>query len=153
LFLAYASFMGFIYGTIDEEAYVMQPLGFQDPEFPDRVYKVEKAMYGLHQAPRACGFGGVGGRWPEVGRTLVVMLLWCRRRGDGSHGGAAVVVTGRWCRGWQRSDVEMRRRVGESGLKDRVDRKTGSLFGFAEKSPPEKFSGGGSVVAGGWERE
>nr|GFA67063.1 retrotransposon protein, putative, unclassified [Tanacetum cinerariifolium] len=29
------------------------PLGFQDLEFPVRVYKVEKAMYGLHQAPRA----------------------------------------------------------------------------------------------------
>nr|GEW80547.1 hypothetical protein [Tanacetum cinerariifolium] len=41
------------YGTIDEEVYVMQPSGFQDPEFPDKVYKVEKAMYGLHQAPRA----------------------------------------------------------------------------------------------------
>nr|GEZ47567.1 hypothetical protein [Tanacetum cinerariifolium] len=64
LFLAYASFMGFIvyqmdvksaflYGTIDEEVYVMQPPGFQDPEFLDRVYKVEKAMYGLHQALRA----------------------------------------------------------------------------------------------------
>nr|GFB82832.1 hypothetical protein [Tanacetum cinerariifolium] len=39
--------------TIDEEVYVMQPPGFQDPEFPARVYKVEKAMYGLHQAPRA----------------------------------------------------------------------------------------------------
>nr|GEV21077.1 hypothetical protein [Tanacetum cinerariifolium] len=55
LFLAYASFMGFtiyqmdvkstfLYGTIDEEVYVMQPLGFLDPEFPARVYKVEKAM-------------------------------------------------------------------------------------------------------------
>nr|GEZ69470.1 hypothetical protein [Tanacetum cinerariifolium] len=64
LFLAYALFMGFtvyqmdvksafLYGTIDEEVYVMQPLVFQDPEFPDRVYKVEKAMYGLHQAPRS----------------------------------------------------------------------------------------------------
>nr|GEV03886.1 hypothetical protein [Tanacetum cinerariifolium] len=64
LFLAYASFMGFTvyqmdvksvfpYGTIDEEVYVMQPLRFQDPEFPARVYKVEKAMYGLHHAPRA----------------------------------------------------------------------------------------------------
>nr|GEW95600.1 retrovirus-related Pol polyprotein from transposon TNT 1-94 [Tanacetum cinerariifolium] len=64
LFLAYASFIGFtvyqmdvksafLYGTIDEEAYVMQPLRFQDPEFLARVYKVEKAMYGLHQAPRA----------------------------------------------------------------------------------------------------
>nr|GEY56907.1 ribonuclease H-like domain-containing protein [Tanacetum cinerariifolium] len=64
LFLAYASFIGFtvyhmdmksafLYGTIDEEVYVMQPPGFQDPEFPARVYKVEKAMYGLHQAPKA----------------------------------------------------------------------------------------------------
>nr|GEU48121.1 hypothetical protein [Tanacetum cinerariifolium] len=64
LFLAYALFIGFIvyqmdvksaflYGNIDEEVYVMQPPGFQDPEFPEKVYKVEKAMYGLHQAPRA----------------------------------------------------------------------------------------------------
>nr|GEU30080.1 retrotransposon protein, putative, Ty3-gypsy subclass [Tanacetum cinerariifolium] len=44
----------FFYGTIDEEVYVMQPPRFQDPEFPARVYKVEKAMYRLHQAPRAC---------------------------------------------------------------------------------------------------
>ncbi|GJX73680.1 putative ribonuclease H-like domain-containing protein [Tanacetum coccineum] len=64
LFLAYASFMGFIvyqmdvksaflYGTIKEEVYVCQPPGFEDPQFPDKVYKVEKALYGLHQAPRA----------------------------------------------------------------------------------------------------
>nr|GEY24317.1 reverse transcriptase [Tanacetum cinerariifolium] len=32
---------------------IQNPPRFQDPEFPDRVYKVEKAMYGLHQAPRA----------------------------------------------------------------------------------------------------
>ncbi|GKE11719.1 uncharacterized mitochondrial protein-like protein [Tanacetum coccineum] len=43
----------FLYGKIKEEVYVCQPLGFEDPEFPDRVYKVEKALYGLHQAPRA----------------------------------------------------------------------------------------------------
>ncbi|GJV83904.1 putative ribonuclease H-like domain-containing protein [Tanacetum coccineum] len=60
LFLAYASYMGFtlyqmdvknafLYGTIDEEVYVKQPPGFEDPEFPDRVYGVKKAMYGLHQ--------------------------------------------------------------------------------------------------------
>nr|GEW15230.1 copia protein [Tanacetum cinerariifolium] len=65
LFLAYASFMSFtvyqmdvksaiIYGTIKEEVYVCQPLGFKDPDYPDKVYKVVKALYGLHQAPKAC---------------------------------------------------------------------------------------------------
>ncbi|GKC90232.1 putative ribonuclease H-like domain-containing protein, partial [Tanacetum coccineum] len=38
---------------IEEEVYVCQPPGFEDLDFPDRVYKVEKALYGLHQAPRA----------------------------------------------------------------------------------------------------
>ncbi|GKA18064.1 retrovirus-related pol polyprotein from transposon TNT 1-94, partial [Tanacetum coccineum] len=64
LFLAYASFMrfmvyqmdvksAFLYGRIKEEVYVYQPLGFEDPDYPDKVYKVVKALYGLHQAPRA----------------------------------------------------------------------------------------------------
>ncbi|GKD99325.1 ribonuclease H-like domain-containing protein, partial [Tanacetum coccineum] len=64
LFLVYASFKdfmvyqmdvksAFLYGKIKEEVYVCQPPGFEDPDFPDRVYKVEKALYGLHQAPRA----------------------------------------------------------------------------------------------------
>ncbi|GJS74484.1 putative ribonuclease H-like domain-containing protein [Tanacetum coccineum] len=64
LFLAYASFKDFIvyqmdvksaflYDKIEEEVYECQPPGFEDPEFPNRVYKVEKALYGLHQAPRA----------------------------------------------------------------------------------------------------
>ncbi|GJY86882.1 putative reverse transcriptase, RNA-dependent DNA polymerase [Tanacetum coccineum] len=44
----------FLYSTIEEEVYVCQPPGFEDPQFPDKVYKVEKALYGLHQAPRAC---------------------------------------------------------------------------------------------------
>nr|GEW31455.1 hypothetical protein [Tanacetum cinerariifolium] len=43
----------FLYGTIKEEVYVCQPLGFKDLQFLDTVYKVEKALYGLHQAPRA----------------------------------------------------------------------------------------------------
>nr|GEW82711.1 hypothetical protein [Tanacetum cinerariifolium] len=64
LFLAYASFKDFIvyqmdmksaflYGKIEEEVYVCQPPGFEDLEFPDRVYKVEKALYGLQQDPRS----------------------------------------------------------------------------------------------------
>nr|GEU50621.1 hypothetical protein [Tanacetum cinerariifolium] len=67
LFLAYVSFKdfmvyqmdvksAFLYGRIEEEVYVCQPPGFEDPDFPDRVYKVEKTLYGLHQAPRACAF-------------------------------------------------------------------------------------------------
>nr|GEV07550.1 retrotransposon protein, putative, unclassified [Tanacetum cinerariifolium] len=43
----------FLYGRIEEEVYVCQPPGFEDPDYPDKVYKVEKALYGLHQAPRA----------------------------------------------------------------------------------------------------
>ncbi|GJU84998.1 putative ribonuclease H-like domain-containing protein [Tanacetum coccineum] len=82
LFLAYASYKDFVvyqmdvksaflYGKIEEEVYVCQPLGFEDPDFPDRVYKVEKALYGLHQAPRA---------WYE---TLSTYLLENRfRRGQ-----------------------------------------------------------------------
>ncbi|GKF55828.1 ribonuclease H-like domain-containing protein, partial [Tanacetum coccineum] len=51
--LKYNLFSAFLYGTIEEEVYVCQPPGFEDPQFPDKVYKVEKALYGLHQAPRA----------------------------------------------------------------------------------------------------
>nr|GEY15870.1 retrotransposon protein, putative, unclassified [Tanacetum cinerariifolium] len=39
---------------IKEEVYICQPPGFKDPDFPDRVYNVEKALYILHQALRAC---------------------------------------------------------------------------------------------------
>nr|GEV17077.1 putative ribonuclease H-like domain-containing protein [Tanacetum cinerariifolium] len=57
LFLAYASFMGFmvyqmdvksafLYGTIEEEVYVYQPPWFEDLDHPDKVYKVVKALYG-----------------------------------------------------------------------------------------------------------
>nr|GEU36970.1 putative ribonuclease H-like domain-containing protein [Tanacetum cinerariifolium] len=64
LFLAFASYMrflvyqmdvksAFLYGRIDEKVYVTQPKGFVDPQHPKKVYKVDKALYGLHQAPRA----------------------------------------------------------------------------------------------------
>ncbi|GJT28994.1 ribonuclease H-like domain-containing protein, partial [Tanacetum coccineum] len=68
LFLAFASYKGFlvyqmdvksafIYDKIEEEMYVHQPPGFVDPTHPNKVYKVVKALYGLHQAPRA---------WPDI---------------------------------------------------------------------------------------
>nr|GFA68170.1 hypothetical protein [Tanacetum cinerariifolium] len=43
----------FLYGTIKEEVYVCQPPGFEDPDYPDKVYKMVKALYRLHQALRA----------------------------------------------------------------------------------------------------
>ncbi|KAK1414838.1 hypothetical protein QVD17_30597 [Tagetes erecta] len=63
VFLAYASFMkfkvfqmdvkgAFLYGPITDDVYVKQPPGFEDPDYPHRVYKLSKALYGLHQAPR-----------------------------------------------------------------------------------------------------
>ncbi|GJZ60034.1 putative reverse transcriptase, RNA-dependent DNA polymerase [Tanacetum coccineum] len=64
LFLAFASYMGFtvyqmdvksafLYGTIEKRCMFHQPPGFVDPAHPNKVYKVIKALYGLHQAPRA----------------------------------------------------------------------------------------------------
>nr|GEZ16345.1 retrovirus-related Pol polyprotein from transposon TNT 1-94 [Tanacetum cinerariifolium] len=64
LFLAYASFKDFVvdqmdvksaflYEKIKEKVYICQPPGFEDPDFLVRVYKVKKALYRLHQAPRA----------------------------------------------------------------------------------------------------
>nr|GEY57635.1 ribonuclease H-like domain-containing protein [Tanacetum cinerariifolium] len=59
LFLAFASFIGFkvyqmdvksafLYEKIAEEVYVTQPRGFEDLDHPKKVYKVVKALYGLH---------------------------------------------------------------------------------------------------------
>nr|GEV88228.1 hypothetical protein [Tanacetum cinerariifolium] len=64
LFLAYACFKDFVvyqmdvksaflYGKIEEEVYVCQQTGFEDLDFLDKMYKVEKALYRLHQALRA----------------------------------------------------------------------------------------------------
>jgi hypothetical protein len=42
----------FLNGVIQEEVYVRQPLGFESLKYPDRVYKLSKALYELKQASR-----------------------------------------------------------------------------------------------------
>jgi hypothetical protein len=64
ILLTYATYHGFklyqmdvkstfLNGPIKEEVYVDQPLGFEDSEYPNYVYKLPKALYGIKQAPRA----------------------------------------------------------------------------------------------------
>ncbi|GKD34995.1 putative ribonuclease H-like domain-containing protein [Tanacetum coccineum] len=83
IFLAFASYMGFIvyqmdvksaflYGKINEEVYVSQPPGFLDPKYPKKVYKVVKALYGLHQAPRATFLLKNGYRRGTIDKTLFI---------------------------------------------------------------------------------
>jgi len=44
----------FLNGYLKEEVYVMQPPGFESKEFPNHIFKLEKTLSGLKQAPRAC---------------------------------------------------------------------------------------------------
>nr|GEY43022.1 hypothetical protein [Tanacetum cinerariifolium] len=52
-FISYTSKVPSSMGKYKEEVYVTQPKRFEDPYNPKHVYRVVKALYGLHQAPRA----------------------------------------------------------------------------------------------------
>ncbi|GJT06471.1 retrovirus-related pol polyprotein from transposon TNT 1-94 [Tanacetum coccineum] len=71
IFLAFATYMNFIVNQMDvksaflngklkEEVYVQQPSSFESSEFLNHVYKLDKALYRLKQAPIACTKGEVG---------------------------------------------------------------------------------------------
>lgn len=61
----------FLNGYLNKEVYVEQPKRFQDPHYPDHVFKLKKALYGLKQAPRA---------WYE--RLTVFLLDYGFKRGS-----------------------------------------------------------------------
>ncbi|KAJ0947184.1 putative RNA-directed DNA polymerase [Helianthus annuus] len=63
----------FLYGKIQEEVYVCQPPGFEDPFNPNHVYKLNKALYGLKQAPRA---------WYETLSTFLLSIGFTRGKID-----------------------------------------------------------------------
>nr|GEV51130.1 retrovirus-related Pol polyprotein from transposon TNT 1-94 [Tanacetum cinerariifolium] len=67
IFLAFAAHMNmivyqmdvktaFLNGIFREEVYVNQLDGFADPDNPNHVYRLKKALYRLKQAPRVCGY-------------------------------------------------------------------------------------------------
>jgi hypothetical protein len=43
----------FFNSPLSKLVYVEQPPGFEDPKYPNHVYKLDKTLYGLKQAPRA----------------------------------------------------------------------------------------------------
>ncbi|GJV04189.1 putative ribonuclease H-like domain-containing protein [Tanacetum coccineum] len=100
--------VSFLYGKIDEEVYVSQPPGFLDPKYPKKVYKVVKALYGLHQAPEPETLGvaefealmRVDFRMSSIGRAL--FLSWITSQNQ-KHDGIFISRVKLCCRNPERS--------------------------------------------------
>ncbi|GKB03485.1 retrovirus-related pol polyprotein from transposon TNT 1-94 [Tanacetum coccineum] len=84
IFLAFATYLNiivykmdmksdFLNGKLKEEVYVKQPLGFESSEYPDYVCKLEKALYGIKQAPKA---------WYETLSTFLLQNKFVKGRID-----------------------------------------------------------------------
>jgi hypothetical protein len=43
----------FLHGNLDEDVYMRQPSGYKHKNMPNYVYKLDKALHGLKQAPNA----------------------------------------------------------------------------------------------------
>ncbi|MBM1012053.1 reverse transcriptase domain-containing protein, partial [Escherichia coli] len=87
MLLAFASYMNFklyqmdvksafLNGFINEEVYVEQPPGFEDPHDPNHVFKLKKALYGFKRALRA---------WYERLSKSLIEKGFIRGRVDTTH--------------------------------------------------------------------
>nr|GFB61181.1 hypothetical protein [Tanacetum cinerariifolium] len=73
----------FLNGNLREEVYVSQPDGFVDPDNPNHMYKLKKALYELKQAPRA--WYDMLSSFPlsqEFSKGLVDPTLFIRKNGN-----------------------------------------------------------------------
>lgn len=65
----------FLQGSLSEQVYVCQPPGFVDPSHPNHVCRLNKALYGLRQAPRA---------WYTELRTFLLQIGFVTSAADAS---------------------------------------------------------------------